>query len=57
MMNLCDCTNPIVDPDDLSCALCGRTTVAALERRVIRVDPLDRLLKYRKAIAYQAAMN
>lgn len=55
----CSCEKPLPNPDDLTCVLCGRASVAALEPKpeTIRVDPLDRLLTYRRRIHYQASLN
>ena len=56
-MHICECERALPNPDDLTCVLCAKPTVAALEPKVHIIDPLDRLLKYRRAVAYQASLN
>lgn len=46
-MNICQCERALPDADDLSCVLCGRSSVAALE-----IDPHDAQLHYARRIGF-----
>lgn len=55
----CACDKPLPEPDTLTCLKCGRASVAALmhEPKVVRVDPQDALLRYRRRVGYVARAN